>query len=244
MCVFAVLFASFLTSSMTDVVADLISQCQIVAGHFCDVSPRMLVVEIRELLGNVPAAVSRPDQLVITEVLDRVLARLVAVAGLDTRADIAHGFVALANTRCDFQGWREQWLQLSERCAAVLSRGAASGVPCHSDPRVDRMIDFIDRNYAETRLDIRTVAEVAHVSSWHAARLLKEKSGSGFLAHLHRRRIAVARDLLVDTALTLKEISTRVGYAHPSQFTRHFKTASGITPLAYRALQVMPPKSA
>jgi two-component system response regulator YesN len=96
------------------------------------------------------------------------------------------------------------------------------------------MLEVIDQRYADATLTVRSAAKAANLSAWHGARLLKQQSGSGFVTHLHRRRIAVACDLLKDHSRSIKEISTVIGYSHPSQFSRHFKLAFGVTPVAFR----------
>jgi transcriptional regulator GlxA family with amidase domain len=50
--------------------------------------------------------------------------------------------------------------------------------------------------------------------------------------------------LLIDTSLSIKEISTAVGYLHQSQLSRHFRDACAVTPHAFRSLRVSSPQSA
>ena len=220
---------------MAAVVAQLISQCQVIAGHFGSLEPQALIAEIRELVANLPQHVSRPDQLVISEVLDQMLGRFVHHAALEKQPQIANGFVALATTRSTLSCWRNQWLRIADCCAGILRRDAPATVDLvAADPRVTRMIRFINSGYADPYLGARAVARAANLSAWHATRLLKRQTGLGFLAHLHRRRIDAARDLLVDRSLSIKEISTTVGYLHHSQFSRHFRNACGVTPYAFR----------
>ena len=214
-------------------VSALISRCQVVAGHFGEVTPAALVHEVRGLITDLPLVPSRAEQLVIGDVLDRVLARLVRYLALDRNPDIAQRFVTLAEARAMPDLWRTQWTQISDLCSTLLD-SRLDPITHHVDPRVIRMLEVIDERYADATLTVRSAAKAANLSAWHGARLLKHQSGCGFVRHLHRRRIAVACDLLGDHSRSIKEISTAVGYAHPSQFSRHFKLAFGVTPFAFR----------
>jgi len=215
-------------------VPTLISRCQVVAGHFGEVAPAALVHEVRGLITDLPPAPSRAEQLVIGDLLDRVLARLVRYLALDNCPDIAQRFVTLAEARAVPDLWRTQWVQIADVCTTRIS-SRLDPETHHVDPRVVRMLEVIDERYADATLNVRSAARAANLSAWHGARLLKHQSGCGFVRHLHRRRLAVACDLLRDHSRSIKEISTAVGYAHPSQFSRHFKLAFGVTPFAFRS---------
>jgi AraC-like DNA-binding protein len=219
---------------MTGALPALISRCQVVAGHFGEVAPATLVREVRRLVADLPPVASRAEQLVIGDVLDRVLARLVRYLALDNCPDIAQRFVKLAAARAMPDIWRTEWAHIADLCTTLISSRLDPGTH-HIDSRVIRMLEVIDERYADATLNARSAAKAANLSAWHGARLLKHQSGCGFLTHLHRRRIAVACDLLRDYSRSIKEISTAVGYAHPSQFSRHFKLAFGITPFTFRS---------
>lgn len=228
---------------MTLFLVDLISRCQVIAGQFCQVQPQPLITAIRDLVANLPREMNRADQLVVTEVFDRMLGRWVRTAGLEGQPEIAKGFVVLATTRPTFLDWRNEWLRIADCCVGLCRASQGHGFAL-VDPRVSRMIRAIETQYADPRLDARTVARAAHVSAWHAARLLRQQTGFSFLAHLHGRRCSVARQLLMETTLSVKEISTAVGYLHPSQLSRHFRSSSGMTPLMFRnAYATVPSRS-
>jgi AraC-like DNA-binding protein len=73
------------------------------------------------------------------------------------------------------------------------------------------------------------------LSDCRLTQLLKAVTGRSFGAHLHHRRIAAARTLLTDSALSIKEVASRVGYQSTTQLDRHFKRITHSLPSAYRA---------
>jgi AraC-like DNA-binding protein len=102
------------------------------------------------------------------------------------------------------------------------------------DPRIRHAIEALDRRYAEPRLALGDIALAANLSLCHATRLLKRQTGLGFVAHLHQRRIAAARVYLTETTVSIKEIADRLGYKSASEFGRHFRRSSYMTPRDYR----------
>jgi AraC-like DNA-binding protein len=213
----------------------LMSDCQLLAGRFSDTSPAVLMAQIGRVVADLPPSPSRTEQVIVSGVLGKFLARFVRQSGIQSRAEVGRGFLNLADAGTTFDSWRTQWFDVAECCVAVL-RDKADKLPLEViDARVTRMRRFVETQYADPRLNARDVAKTVSLSPWYAARMLKQQTGFGFVAHLHRCRVVVARDLLIETALSVKEIAAAVGYAHPSQLSRQFKLACGVTPLAFRA---------
>lgn len=105
-----------------------------------------------------------------------------------------------------------------------------------ADSRVTRALVEIDRRYADSRLKLQTLARQLAVSPSHLTQLLKTATGRTFGAHVHARRIAKARALLVESTLSVKEVASRVGYGTTTQLDRHFKKGVRRLPSEYRAL--------
>jgi AraC-like DNA-binding protein len=213
----------------------LMGDCQLLAGRFSDTSPAVMLAEINRLVANLPSSLSRTEQLTISGVLGQFLARAVRQAGIDSRADVGGRFLDLAAAGTTFDDWRLQWFHVVECCVVVLGEeGDKCPLPV-IDARVTCMRRSVETRYADPRLNAREVAQTVRLSPGHASRMLKQQTGFGFVAHLHRCRIDVARHLLIDSAFSIKQIAAAVGYAYPSQLSRQFKLACGVTPLAFRA---------
>ena len=176
---------------------------------------------MRELVADLPESVGRREQVVISGVLDHMFARF--------------GFWNLPGPNPTASGWRQQWFRVTEHFVESPRDDVDEHQRRPFDTRVTRMLQFIEKEYADPTLTMLRVAETISLCPSHAARLLKQQTGCGFLAHLHRYRIASARQLLVETSLSIKEIASAVGYPSPSQLSRHFKIACGETPLAFRS---------
>lgn len=84
------------------------------------------------------------------------------------------------------------------------------------------------------KLTARDVARRVATSPRQLQRAFQENGGSSFRTHLAQIRMAHARSLVETTDLSVREIADRVGYREPSQFTKAFKRAHGITPTEAR----------
>ena len=58
--------------------------------------------------------------------------------------------------------------------------------------------------------------------------------GRSIEEEIRRQRMELAREMLLDTRLSVEEVADRCGYANAPHFSRSFKTAHGISPSAYR----------
>lgn len=78
------------------------------------------------------------------------------------------------------------------------------------------------------------VAKTVNVSTRSLRRLLS-KQGTTYRELRDSTRYRAARDLLVNSDLTIAQIAERVGYADARSFRRAFKRWSGLLPVEYRA---------
>jgi transcriptional regulator GlxA family with amidase domain len=103
------------------------------------------------------------------------------------------------------------------------------GGPSIMDPRIEHVVSFIRANY-QRRLTLAELAATVNLSRWRLSHLFKlemETSPERFLTQL---RVTIAKYLLENEFLTVKEVMNRVGISSPSHFNRSFKAAYGITP--------------
>src|ERR1043165_2570566 len=94
---------------------------------------------------------------------------------------------------------------------------------------VELMHAHLDRD-----LPLEEIADAAHLSPFHFARLFKKLTGAAPHAYLASLRAARARELLAETDLSVTEVGPRVGYMSSSHFAKAFRQATGISPRAYR----------
>jgi AraC-like DNA-binding protein len=102
------------------------------------------------------------------------------------------------------------------------------------DTRIDRAVIYIRANCTRPSLVVEDVARHVRLSRWHLSRLLVRYLGAPYRDVLRRIRVAEARRLLRDDALSVKEVAVRVGYPHATELDRAFKHCFGVTPTEWR----------
>ncbi|TJY42426.1 response regulator [Cohnella pontilimi] len=82
-----------------------------------------------------------------------------------------------------------------------------------------------------------TASEVSHLvglSRSHFSVMFKKAVGENFMSYLHKRKLEVASELLLNTRLTLDEIAERTGMDCAKNFSKWFKRCMHDTPSQYR----------
>jgi AraC-like DNA-binding protein len=205
----------------------LIVGCQILAGRSVDTGPLVLVRDL-------PANVNVRDLLLIRSLFGRVLARIVQSTNVDRRAEMSSTLLDWMMSSETSDSWYEQLSHVLDRWDTIVAERDDPLGPRQDDCHVARALHVLDARHRDPGLTLGTLAAEANVSAGYLTRLLKRHSGYGFLDHVHRRRVAAARCLLVQTTRSVKEIAAAVGYEGSTQLGRHFKRLCGITPLACR----------
>lgn len=98
---------------------------------------------------------------------------------------------------------------------------------------VSDMAEFISRNW-QKNISTAHVAAAVHLSESRAAHLFRMGMGISLHRYLEGIRIQNAKELLLDTDMTVSQISAMVGYADPLYFSRVFRKSVGVSPAAYR----------
>ena len=99
---------------------------------------------------------------------------------------------------------------------------------------VEQVKKLIAENLSVGNLQRDELAAMVHVSSGYLGRIFKKQTGQAITDYIINKRIAVAKQLLIKTNLSITDISTRVGTSYSSYFTKIFKEQTGMTPQEYR----------
>ncbi len=98
---------------------------------------------------------------------------------------------------------------------------------------VERIKKLIVENLsAELQRD--ELAAMVHISPGHLGRIFKKETGMNLSDYITKKRLAMAKQLLTKTSLSITDISDRVGISYPSYFTKLFREQTGMTPQEYR----------
>lgn len=101
------------------------------------------------------------------------------------------------------------------------------------DPVVFNSLRLI-RKHACERIDVDTIADRVGVSRSVLQRRFRSVLGRTINEELVARRLKTAKDLLLNTKLSLAEIARRTGFQHQEYMGAVFKSHLGTTPAAFR----------
>ena len=91
--------------------------------------------------------------------------------------------------------------------------------------------------YRYRTLTLPDLARLVNLSPRQTQRLLRDSFGKTFSQKLTEARMAAASQLLVDTTLSVTEISERMGFSSAEHFSASFRRFMGVSPRQYRQAQ-------
>ncbi|MDF2724078.1 MAG: AraC family transcriptional regulator [Paenibacillus sp.] len=101
---------------------------------------------------------------------------------------------------------------------------------------VQQMIVYIDENYMED-IVMERMAEALHMSRFHLMKVFREITGLTVFDYLYQRRIEQAKIMFLHGERdSITDVCYKVGFKHPSHFSRVFKKKVGLTPDQFRRL--------
>lgn len=90
------------------------------------------------------------------------------------------------------------------------------------------------RNNFQKDLSLEEIAQSAGISPYYFSKLFKEETGITYIDYLTGLRIEMAKKLLSNPKLSIKQVCVDSGYINPNYFSRIFKKWTGLTPTEYR----------
>ena len=109
-----------------------------------------------------------------------------------------------------------------------------------SDPTataISQAAEYISANLIED-LTLDDAAKVANLSSTYFSKKFKELTGVGFKEYVNHQRIKQASTLLLQTDLSITEISEECGFHNSNYFGDLFKQMRGVSPSVYRKMKI------
>ena len=101
------------------------------------------------------------------------------------------------------------------------------------DEAINEILDYIDLHYAENP-SIETLAALAGLSASHFMKRFRECTGAPYKTYLHCYKIRLAQSMLVNTKLSISQISEKLGFCNANYFCTIFKKISGNSPKEFR----------
>jgi AraC-like DNA-binding protein len=97
---------------------------------------------------------------------------------------------------------------------------------------VQQTMIFIAEHFAESNLLDKSCSK-AGLSKSYLRALIKKETGYSFGYHLQKVRSNIARRMLLESSMSLKEIANYVGYQSLPFFFKMFRRSTGMSPMEY-----------
>lgn len=94
-------------------------------------------------------------------------------------------------------------------------------------------IRYINEHFTE-EFDLKKLADIEHYNTSYYSEWFKNNMNISPTEYIQNLRVKRAKDLLLNTNLTILQISQMVGYEHNSSFTKVFRHFEGISPAEFR----------
>lgn len=119
--------------------------------------------------------------------------------------------------------------------AMLLAKDRALAPRRESSPVeiVENVMLYLRENYA-LQIDFSAIAEQQAVSGPYLSKIFREHAGTTPSKYLMDYRMQIAKKLLRDTQLSVKEVAAHVGFPDQFHFSKSFKNATGLSPVQYR----------
>lgn len=102
---------------------------------------------------------------------------------------------------------------------------------------INKIVDYINANLKKS-IDLKSLARISNISEFHFHRLFKAFIGETIGSYITRQRIEKSAQILQTTNSTLSEIAKKVGYQTSYSLSKAFKKHFGISPSAFRNIEV------
>lgn len=140
-------------------------------------------------------------------------------------------FLKAISTRLQRNHEIKSGLKRSDTAASETALPFSSIFP--NCPKLAPVFQFIDSHYQQP-IHLDDVARAAGYTPAYLTNLAQSHTGKTVKKWIIERRMAQARQLLKDTAVSIRQVSEEVGYTDAGYFTRQFRKQHGITPKVWR----------
>jgi len=131
-------------------------------------------------------------------------------------------------------------LVLFETVEAALAAGFRPCKRCRPAGQVVSTAEWVTEinqiimTHYQTKLDLNTLAMLAHGEPYYLHHVYQQQTGQTPMAHLKHVRLTQAQVLLATTRLPVTEIALTCGFQSAAYFSTVFKQAIQLTPRQYR----------
>ncbi len=126
--------------------------------------------------------------------------------------------------------------KLLELCA-LTEKWQSNNVRNRGQITEEKIRNYINEHYADKDISLMKVSEELNYSYKYTSNIFKELFGRKFTDYINLLRLERAKELLLNSNLSVVQIADEVGYLSDATFIKNFKKSYGITPMNFRETQ-------
>ncbi|MDO4431706.1 MAG: response regulator [Aerococcaceae bacterium] len=104
-------------------------------------------------------------------------------------------------------------------------------------PLVDELLAIVHERYTQD-ISLKELADTLHVNVMYLGQIFRKEVGQTFAKYLNQHRVAIAKERLQHSRLSVSEVGYSVGYQNQAYFYKIFKEIVGVSPKEYRKQQI------
>ncbi|MEI6578482.1 MAG: AraC family transcriptional regulator [Eubacteriales bacterium] len=102
----------------------------------------------------------------------------------------------------------------------------------HSDA-VHKVMEYVKSNY-QNKITLDDIAQHVYLSRSYLSSVFKDETGESLFSYINKVRVEKSKPYLLDTEISLLDISGLCGFEDQSYYTKVFKNTVGMSPRTYR----------
>ncbi len=136
---------------------------------------------------------------------------------------------------CENPGNGFTYAKMSSLFVSLLELGCKNkSSESYSDSKVSTILTYLNQNIL-TKLTLDDISRSIGISKFYMCRQFQDNMGITIGGYIKNRRISVAKQLLIETDMSISEISMHCCFSNSSFFAKVFSEEIGCTPTSYRA---------
>ena len=139
------------------------------------------------------------------------------------------------NIQLSFRSCLDKMKKKNERKVKLKTKADVQAMKEERQKKLkEDILTYLEINYRDPNLNQMQVADVFGISNYTLSRLFKNQVGVGFTEYLVAKRLDYAKELLLTTSYSVREISLMTGFSSEAYFSRTFKLYEEVPPSAFR----------
>lgn len=169
----------------------------------------------------------------LAAILDGEPARIITLA---SKSEFESNLDRLIRAYCRIDGQRGLLCDGYLRTLLALLKDSEMLASAQRDTLQDRVRSVINlmNTHINEPIDLDACAKRCCVSRERFNHMFKEQTGFPPLQYINRIRVERAKELLVDSGLTVSECADTLGFSDVNYFSRLFRKIAGVSPSKYR----------